>query len=49
LERIKRMEKLAETMTPEERKACFQKIERLKHWLVRGQKMMPWILRFLVH
>lgn len=49
LERIKRMEKLAETMTPEEQKASFQKIERLKHWLVRGQKMMPWILRFLVH
>ena len=49
LERIRRMEKLAETMSPEERKASFQKIERLKHWLVRGQKMMPWILRFLVH
>lgn len=48
LERIRRMEKLAETMSPEERKASFEKIERLKHWMVRGQKMMPWILKFLV-
>lgn len=48
LERIRRMEELAETMTPEDRKTTYKRIERLKHWLERGDKMMPWILKFLV-
>lgn len=48
LHRIERMEKLAEEMTATERKATFDRTERLKHWLERGQKMMPWILKFLV-
>jgi hypothetical protein len=42
------MESRAEKMDPKERKSAFQRIERLKHWMERGQKMMPWILKFLV-
>lgn len=49
IERIGRMEVEARTMDSEEQKIAFQRIERLKHWLERGQKMMPWILRFLVN
>ena len=48
LQRVERMERLAEEMDPKERKAAFQRIDRLKHWMERGQKMMPWILKFLV-
>ncbi|MDX2079841.1 MAG: hypothetical protein SFU53_03585 [Terrimicrobiaceae bacterium] len=49
LERIERMEAMAQGMPEEERKAAFQRIERLKHWMERGQKMMPWIMKFLVN
>jgi len=48
LQRIKRMEGEARLMDEPEKKIAFQRIERLKHWMERGQKMMPWILRFLV-
>ncbi|MFZ4682276.1 MAG: GbsR/MarR family transcriptional regulator, partial [Terrimicrobiaceae bacterium] len=48
LERIKRMEELSAGMTPQERKSAHVKIERLRHWLEKGQKMIPWILKFLV-
>lgn len=48
LERIKRMERLMENMAPDERQLTREKIERLKHWLEKGQMMLPWILRFLV-
>ena len=49
IERIERMEIEARGMESEEQKIAFQRIERLKHWMERGQKMMPWILRFLVN
>lgn len=32
----------------EKKKDVLVKIERLKHWLEKGQKMFPWILKFLV-
>ncbi|MEI6490928.1 MAG: hypothetical protein WCO94_00145 [Verrucomicrobiota bacterium] len=48
LQRVERMESLANEMDPKERKAAFQRIDRMKHWMERGQKMMPWILKFLV-
>jgi DNA-binding transcriptional regulator GbsR (MarR family) len=48
LQRIERMESLAAGLEPAERKAAFERIERLKHWLERGRKMMPWLLKFLV-
>ncbi|MEI6034272.1 MAG: hypothetical protein WCS65_08360 [Verrucomicrobiae bacterium] len=49
LQRVERMEGLAQEMDDNERKIAFQRIERLKHWMERGQKMMPWILKFLVN
>lgn len=48
LQRIERMERLMEDMEPRERKLTREKIDRLKHWLEKGQTMLPWILRFLV-
>lgn len=48
LERIGTMEALAGDLSPRERRAAEQRLERLKHWLERGEKMLPWILRFLV-
>jgi HTH-type transcriptional regulator, glycine betaine synthesis regulator len=48
LERIDTMETLAGGMAPRERRAAKERLERLKHWLERGEKMLPWILRFLV-
>ncbi len=48
LQRIERMEGLADAMGPKERKTAFERIDRLKHWMEKGQKMMPWILKFLV-
>lgn len=48
LERIRRMEELAKGMDDAGRRDARQKIERLRHWLEKGQKMLPWILRFLV-
>jgi len=35
-------------MPPEQRKAATVKIERLKPCLEKGNKMLPWILKFLV-
>ena len=48
LARIRRMEELSADMNPADRKATRAKIERLKHWLEKGDKMLPWILKFLV-
>ena len=48
LQRVERMESLAREMDPKERRTAFQRIDRLKHWMERGQKMMPWMLKFLV-
>ena len=46
--RLQRMEQLVNEMNPADRKAAQYKIERLRHWLEKGQKMLPWILKFLV-
>jgi DNA-binding transcriptional regulator GbsR (MarR family) len=48
LDRIQRMESQALLMEESDRAITFQRIERLKHWMERGQKMTPWILKFLV-
>ena len=48
LQRVERMESLAKDLDPKERRTAFERIDRLKHWMERGQKMMPWILKFLV-
>lgn len=48
-ERIQRMEILAKQLEGEARDAAFKRIERLRHWMERGRKMMPWLLKFLVN
>lgn len=48
MERIARMETEALLMDESDKKITFQRIERLRHWMQRGQKMLPWILKFLV-
>jgi len=48
-ERIKRMESLAKDLGGAEREAAFKRIERLRHWMDRGRKMIPWVLKFLVN
>lgn len=48
-ERIERMEALANELEGSDREAAFKRIERLRHWMERGQKMMPWLLKFLVN
>jgi len=48
LERINRMEISAATLSPKDRKEVKIKIDRLKHWLEKGNTMLPWVLKFLV-
>lgn len=48
LDRIARMEELSEDMSAADRKVAHARIERLKHWMEKGQKMLPWILKFLL-
>jgi DNA-binding transcriptional regulator GbsR (MarR family) len=48
LERIGAMEGMAGGMPAADRRAAEERLERLKHWLERGEKMLPWILKFLV-
>jgi hypothetical protein len=42
------MQNLANEMEPEDRSAAGERLERLKHWLERGESMLPWLLKFLV-
>jgi len=46
-ERIRRMEDSLAELSPEERGVTEQRIERLKHWLDKGQKILPWLIRFM--
>ena len=48
LSRIEHMESLADAMDPQERHEAQQRLERLKHWLKRGESMLPWLLKFLI-
>ena len=48
LERIHYMESLLPEMPAEERQATRQRLIRLRHWLEKGEKMLPWALKFLV-
>ena len=47
LERIRRMERSLEGLPPSEREATRKRIQRLKHWLDKGQKIIPWLIRFM--
>ena len=46
-ERVKRMEAALSRLPVKERKATRERIDRLKHWLDKGQKMIPWVIRFM--
>jgi DNA-binding transcriptional regulator GbsR (MarR family) len=48
LERISRMQNLANEMETHDRSTAEQRLEKLKHWLERGESMLPWLLKFLV-
>jgi HTH-type transcriptional regulator, glycine betaine synthesis regulator len=48
LERIQYMESLLPEMPADERNATRQRLVRLRHWLEKGEKMLPWALKFLV-
>ena len=48
LERIHYMESLLAEMPADERQATRQRLARLRHWLEKGEKMLPWALKFLV-
>jgi DNA-binding transcriptional regulator GbsR (MarR family) len=48
LERIGTMETLASELDPAQQASTSERLERLKHWLERGEMMLPWILKFLV-
>ena len=48
LERIQHMESLLAEMPANERQATMQRLVRLRHWLEKGEKMLPWALKFLV-
>jgi hypothetical protein len=42
------MESLLAEVPAEERQATRQRLVRLRHWLEKGEKMLPWALKFLV-
>ncbi|MBJ7390973.1 MAG: hypothetical protein JHC85_05355 [Chthoniobacterales bacterium] len=46
-ERIKRMETALAELPPKDRRATRQRIDRLKHWLEKGRKILPWLIRFM--
>ena len=48
LQRIQYMESLLADMPADERQATRQRLLRLRHWLEKGEKMLPWVLKFLV-
>jgi hypothetical protein len=48
LERIGTMESLASGMESADRATAEERLERLKHWLERGETMLPWLLKYLV-
>ena len=46
-ERIRRMEKSLADLPAKERRATRERIDRLKHWLDKGRKILPWLIRFM--
>lgn len=48
LERIEHMESLIAQLPAAELQGASRRLDRLRHWLEKGEKMLPWLLRFLV-
>ena len=47
LERVRRMEALLAELPEAEKEEALERMTRLKHWLEKGNTMLPWILEFL--
>jgi HTH-type transcriptional regulator, glycine betaine synthesis regulator len=48
LERIHHMELLFAQMPAEDRELTRRRLNRLRYWLEKDEKMLPWALKFLV-
>ncbi len=48
LQRIEHLESLTSRMSAEDRQVTEQRLNRLKHWLEKGERILPWTLRFLM-
>ncbi len=46
-ERIKRMERMMQSLPETDRQLPAERIDRLKYWLGKGQKVVPWLVKFL--
>lgn len=46
-DRVKRMEEAMDGLPENEQRVLRERMERLKHWLDKGQKILPWIVRFM--
>lgn len=46
-ERIQRMEKMMQSLPEAEGQLPTERLDRLKYWLDKGQKVVPWLLKFL--
>jgi DNA-binding transcriptional regulator GbsR (MarR family) len=46
-QRIRRMEESLADLPAKERRATRERIDRLKHWLDKGRKILPWLIRFM--
>jgi len=49
MERLQRMEKLLEELPPDEREATRERVVRLRHWIEKGQMLLPWAMRLLLN
>jgi DNA-binding transcriptional regulator GbsR (MarR family) len=48
LERIKHLETLLPMMAAEDREMTSQRLNRLRHWIEKGARILPWTLRYLI-
>ena len=46
-ERIQRMERIMKSMPATERQLPAERLDRLNYWLGKGQKVAPWLVKFL--
>ncbi len=45
--RVARMEEVLPSLPAADRKVTEERIKRLKHWLDKGQTLIPWLIRFM--
>jgi len=46
-ERLKRMERSLKQLPPDDRDATKERIARLRHWVEKGNNLLPWAVKFL--